>query len=162
MKSILSGLVAASFLTFCTQGAVFAASPGVDTFIDATMPEKIVEIAKGFGSAELSTDVDGDPLISGRIEGKKYQISFFGCTGGSKCHDIRLLTGWSKTKVGLEQANDWNRTKRFGTAYLDKEGDPILSMTVNLEHGVSRSNLDETFVYWGIAVKAFEKELASL
>jgi hypothetical protein len=161
MQSILSRLVVASWIACSPQGIALAQSPAIDTLIDATMPERIVEVAKGFGSAELSKDGDGDPLISGRIEGKKYQISFFGCSGGSKCHDIRLLTGWSKTKVGLEQTNEWNRTKRFGTAFLDNEGDPILTMTVNLEHGVSRSNLDDTFVYWGIAVRAFEKEVAS-
>lgn len=160
MKSILSRLVATALLTLCAQGVALAASPVVEALIDATMPEKIVEVAKGFGSAELSKDQDGDPYISGRIEGKKYQISFFGCSGSSKCHDIRFLTGWSKTKVGLEQTNEWNRTKRFGTAFLDKDGDPILTMTVNLEHGVNRDNLDETFVYWGLAVKGFENEVA--
>ncbi len=161
MKSILSRLVVASWFAFCAQGVALAESPAVVTLIDAKMPEKILEVAKGFGSAELSKDGNGDPVISGRIEGKKYQISFFGCSGGSKCHDIRLSTGWSNTKVGLEQVNAWNRTKRYGTAYLDDEGDPILSMTVNLEHGVNRSNLDDTFDDWSTVIRAFEKEVAS-
>ncbi len=161
MKSKLSRLLFASWMVYCAQGAALADSPAGITLIDATMPEKILEVAKGFGSAELSKDQDGDPYISGRIEGKKYQISFFGCSDGGKCHDVRFLTGWSKTRVGMEQTNEWNRSKRIGTAFLDKDGDPILTMTVNLAHGVSRDNLDESFVYWGAAVKEFERGVAS-
>lgn len=161
MKSTKSTLVVAALLAFCVQGAALAASPVSDSLIDASMPEKIVEVARGFGSAELSKDQDGDPYISGRIEGKKYEISFFGCSGGSPCHDIRFLTGWNKTKVGMEQINEWNRTKRYGTAHMDKEGDPMLAMTVNLEQGVSRGNLDDTFAYWSHVVKQFANEVAS-
>ncbi|GEM_PF-6816669 len=35
--------------------------------INAENPEAILDIAKGFGSARLKKDREGDPMISGRI-----------------------------------------------------------------------------------------------
>lgn len=161
MKVKLSRLLFVAWLAYCAQGAAWAEAPAGVALIDATTPEKVLEVAKGFGSAELGKDAEGDPSIFGRIDGKKYQISFFGCSGGANCHDIRFMTGWSETKVGMEQTNEWNRTKRVGTAFIDRDGDPLLTMTVNLKHGVSRGNLEENFVFWQVAVKQFEKEVAS-
>ncbi len=56
----------------------------------------------------------------------------------------------------MYRINNWNRTKRFGKAYLDNDGDPILVMTVNLDYGVTRDNLEDDFNWWTIAIKNFE------
>jgi hypothetical protein len=59
----------------------------------------------------------------------------------------------------MSDINTWNRTKRFGKAFLDKDGDPALEMTVNLDYGVSRENLDDSFNWWSKAVKSFLKDV---
>jgi hypothetical protein len=127
--------------------------------IDATDPNAILSVAKGFGSATLETDDTGDPKISGRIEGVKYGVYFYGCESGKNCTDIQFAAGWSDTKIPMAEINEWNRTKRFGKAYLDKENDPILEAPVNLRNGVSLKNLESTFEWWGAIVKIFEKEV---
>lgn len=117
--------------------------------VDATDPNKILEIAKGFGSAELSNDDHGDPLIQGRMEGQKYQIIFYDCENGKKCTTITFDAAWeNSSEVDLEKVNDWNQNKRFGRAFLDADGDPALDWDVNLKHGVEKRNLDNTFNIW--------------
>lgn len=127
--------------------------------IDGTDPQKVLELAKGFGSAELETDAAGDPSITGRMEGIKYGIFFYGCTDGRNCSELQLSTGWTDAEIGLDRLNAWNRDHRYGKAYLDDENDPCLEMTVNLKHGVSRQNLEDTLDWWKVAMTTFKKDV---
>jgi hypothetical protein len=152
LSSLVGGICALA-LAFGMSGA-FASD-----LIDGTDPNAILDVAKGFGSATLEKDDTGDPKISGRIEGVKYGIYFYGCEAGASCTEIQFAAGWSDTKVPMAEINEWNRTKRFGKAYLDKENDPILEAPVNLKNGVSVKNLESTFEWWGAIVKVFENEV---
>lgn len=145
---------AAAVLTCLSMMPAYAASQ-----LSAEDPEAILQVAKGYGSAELSTDSDGDPHIVGRMSGTKYGIYFYGCENGRNCDDIQLRAAWSGPKVSLHQINQWNKDKRYGKAYLDDDNDPTLEISVNLKHGVSRANLDDTFDWFRIAVEGFEKEV---
>ena len=49
-----------------------------DEIVSAQEQEAILNVAKGFGSASLDKDSDGDPMIVGRVEGTKYVIFFYG------------------------------------------------------------------------------------
>ncbi len=140
----------------CSIGCACAAD-----IVDATDPSAILNVAKGFGSATLETDSAGDPKISGRIDGVKYGIYFYGCNAGKACTDIQLAAGWSDVKVTLDKINEWNRTKRYGKAYLDKENDPMLELSVNINHGVSVKNLEDTFEWWKAIVDGFQEEVLS-
>lgn len=156
MNTSTSRLAAIALLTAIASGPAAADTPEL---VDATMPEKIVEIAKGFGAAELGQDTEGDPFITGRMDGNKYQITFYGCSEGKRCQDIQFVSGWTGAKVTLEQLNAWNSSKRYGKTYLDQTGDPMLGMSVNLDHGVTKDNLDDTFAYWNRVVKQYLKEV---
>jgi hypothetical protein len=140
----------------CAMGPAWAAD-----LVGAGNPNDILAVAKGFGSATLEKDSEGDPKISGRINGIKYGIYFYGCTEGKDCTDIQFATGWSGAKVEMSKVNDWNRTKRYGKAYLDKENDPMLELPVNLSYGVSPKNLDSTFEWWGAIVKSFAEDVVA-
>jgi len=126
--------------------------------IDGSNPQAIVEIASGYGSAELTTDNDGDPKITGRMEGIRYSIYFYGCSNGKNCDSIAFSTGWVSDRVSLQDINEWNKIKRFGRVYLDNEDDPMVEMNVNLDGGVSRENLDDTFGWWKIAITSFKEQ----
>ena len=146
---------AAVALTFLMAGQpAFAAD-----LVTAKQPSQILSIAKGFGSAKLETDNSGDPVIRGRIDGTRYTVYFYGCDSGKNCDDIQFMAGWSGYKVSRAALNNWNKERRYGTAYLDDENDPILHMAVNLKYGVSRQNLDDTFDWWKVALKDFTKEV---
>ena len=55
----------------------------------------------------------------------------------------------------MEAINAWNRDKRFGKAYLDSDLDAVIEYDVNLEHGISRENLDSTFQVWSLILKQY-------
>jgi hypothetical protein len=144
-------------LFFCALMSAGSSPAFAEELVDATMPERIYEIARGFGSAELGKDSQGDPRIIGRVDGTKYGVYFYGCAKGRECDDIQFSAGWSGPKVSLEKINEWNRDKRFGKAYIDSDGDPRLEMEVNLDYGVSAKNLEDSFNWWSKALKEFKK-----
>ncbi len=85
--------------------------------IDATKPERILEFAKSFGTAELEHEKSGDPRITGRMEGKRYTISFYGCKQNVNCTDIQFWAYWPASQSpGLPAINTWHEKKKFGTA----------------------------------------------
>lgn len=127
--------------------------------VDATDPAAVLNIASGWGSALLETDSVGDPMIRGRIEGISYVVYFYGCTDGADCASIQMRAGWLMDGVPVSAMNEWNRDRRFGKAYLDGDGDPVIEMNVNLAHGVSARNLDDTFAWYAGVIKEFTQFL---
>ena len=130
-----------------------------DDMVDATDPDAVMNIARGFGSARLSEEGIGDPLISGRIEGEKYKVFFYMCEENQNCKDIQFWAGWTGTDVTIEDVNEWNAEKRFGKAFIDDEGDPILTYVVNLNGGVSYDNLEDSFDWWRTMLSSFVSDV---
>jgi len=127
------------------------------TMINGQDLSLIVDLAKGYGSAELSKQKNGNPLINGRVNGIKYGIYFYSCKENKDCTAMQFYAGW---KVGdvtrsekLAKINEWNRTKRFGRAYLDRVGDIAVEMDMNMAYGVTRANMDDNFDYWRLISK---------
>ncbi|MBY6186482.1 YbjN domain-containing protein [Marinobacter hydrocarbonoclasticus] len=129
------------------------------TLVDATDPNTVMELARGFGAANLDVDAEGDPMIIGRINGSRYVIYFYGCEEGQSCREIQFIAAWADTGATVDDMNLWNQETRYGKAYLDQDGDPTLEHTVNLFKGVSRPNLDDTIDWWKVAMAAFEERL---
>lgn len=155
-------------LVLCTLLPVFAAAQtpsgatmpdGTCDLVSAASPETVLQVAKRYGGKTLGKDRNGDPMISGTLNGIKYQILFVGCTDHSECESLQLVAGWSDVKAGMVKINHWNRGKRYGKAFLDDKNDPILVMDINLAFGVPRKNLDDTLDYWGMVMEAFNKEV---
>ena len=136
-------------------------APGAaPALVEASDPMAILEAAKTIGTAEIATDGRGDPKIAGRIDASKYVILFHGCTNSADCRSIRFMVAWkAKEKLPLARINTYNDEKRFGKAYLDKDGDPTLELDVNLAGGVSRRNLEETCAQWKTSMAYFAKFL---
>ena len=148
----------------CAALLVAASGPRIaaaQSTVDATVPEEIMNIARGFGSASLETDSQGDPKVSGRIDGVRYNVFFYDCTDNKACESIQFSAAWRRgdVEVPLAKMNEWNRSKRYGVAFLDNEEDPVIQMDVNLEHGVTRRNLDETFRLWTTVLSQFESHV---
>ncbi len=142
------------------SGLLLVGGVQADPIVTAQQPEAILNVARGHGSASLKTDASGDPMIEGRIDGTKYFIFFYGCNDeGKDCDDIQFAAAWSGYDVTVVDANRWNSKKRFGKAYIDGDGDPVLAMTVNIDYGVTLSNLDDTFKWWTRALEGFKEEV---
>jgi hypothetical protein len=101
----------------------------------------------------MEKDSQGRPKIVGRAKGHAYVIWFAGCTEGRNCRLMKLWAGYKKPGVTLKTINEWNLNKRFGKAYLNKQGTSIVELWMNMdEGGVLRDNLDDTFSLWVNAI----------
>jgi hypothetical protein len=143
----LKSLVLGSALVLCTS-----LSGQAQTVIDGSQVDEILNIARGYGSATLETQSNGDPKISGKIDGVTYQVYFMNCTDNKNCEDLNFYAGFLDNKQTLEAINAWNRDKRFGKAYLDSDLDAVIEYDINLEHGVSQKNLDAAFSLWSLVL----------
>ena len=132
---------------------------GRGDLVDATRPEDLLRIARSYGSAKIGRTKKGKPKITGKLEGYKYGVYFYGCNSEHRrCKNIQFaayFTGVSR--MSEDRINDWNRKYRFGKAYLDREGDPFITMNVNLYGGVTRKNMDDTWDWWKTVIKQFAK-----
>ena len=81
------------------------------------------------------------------------------CTGGTACKFVQFNKCWDREGTfPLETANRWNRTKTFGTASVDEEGDPCFDMTVNFSGGgVASDNLSDDLQRWDRAMGAWRE-----
>jgi hypothetical protein len=149
-ENIVYALVA---LALCFSSTVYA-----DTMIDATDPDIVLDLAKGYGSATLEKASNGAPCIVGRIDGTRYGVSFNGCRDGKDCDDVSLVSYWPGHKgIELEDINGWNSKKRYAKAYIDTDGDVLLQMDLNVDYGVSRRNFDEGFRLWSRVLDSFKE-----
>ncbi len=123
--------------------------------VDATDPGVVLDVATGYGSAQMGEDGSGDPQITGRAEGHRYVIYFYGCTDNADCDSLTFWAGWADMDVPLERINEWNAIKRWPKAYQDEEGDSIVEMNVNLDGGVTYRNLDNWFDWWVSGMDTF-------
>jgi len=159
-ERLMKACLMACFMFFCAGTAT--AQGKAPEIIRASDVNRILEIAKGFGNVELGKDDSGDPMISGRAQGKKFAILFYGCEQDKKCKNIAFVTAWEvkEGKVTLSDVNKWNSGKRFGRMYLDDSSDPILQMDVEIEEGMTRKNLEEVFRDWILIMEAASKILS--
>jgi hypothetical protein len=126
---------------------VFAGPPGavaqdVITFAD---PDVVLNVAKGYGAANLDKDSDGNPMVSGRLEGVKYSIFFYSCNEGANCRSMQFSTGYTDPFTAAK-ANEWNYKFRWIKAYESNGSN--FRMDVDFKGGITRENLDAQFETW--------------
>ena len=141
-----------ALLTGCTTTKILP-----DTLIDASNPETIRTLVESEGyDAELIND-GSLPLISVQSEHGPFWLYFDYCDDdGADCEVITFATGIDLEDPNISQHlfNDWNADK-FGAAYLDEEGDPHLSLSVNMLNGVSKLNFTDILHWWVLLMEDF-------
>ena len=144
---------------FCSLVLVFSlffSATCLAATVSGNDPQTVLEIAKGFGSATLAADGLGDPKISGRIDGVKYNLYFYNCKDHKNCDTLQFTAGWSGYAVTMEDINKWNSDMLYGKVYLDEDNDPILELAVVAEE-MPAAYLEEWFEWWQVAVAEFTK-----
>jgi hypothetical protein len=140
-------------------GAAFVAATAVSaqaqTIIDGSQVDEILNLARGYGSATMEKQSNGDPRITGKVDGVTYQVYLMNCTNNTNCEDLNFYAGFLDNKQTLDVINAWNRDKRFGKAYLDSDLDAVIEYDVNLEKGVTRENLDAAFNLWTLILEQY-------
>jgi len=125
--------------------------------IDATDPQAISDALWAYDGVEVLKDDDGNPKIDVSDSSEPFAIFFHDCTDGANCGYIEFDTSWDmKNGVAASVIDKWNQTKLWGVAYRDVHNDPHLSMTVNLRHGVTADNFDDTLEWWDTTTSQFE------
>lgn len=131
------------------------AGPGQVAIVRGADPATILDLARKRGDARLSADDHGDPLVEAIVGGRPYDITFYECTDNVDCRSVMLRAAFrARGQTGGEMA-DWNRTERFGKAYLDAQGNPVIEMNVNMAGGVTLANLEDTLTRWQTTLDAF-------
>ena len=120
--------------------------------LDGSNVDEILKLAKGYGDASLETQSNGDPKIKGVMDDVSYSIYFMNCIDNEDCEDLNFYAGFLDLKPKQEDINSWNRDKRFGKAYIDTDGDAVVEMDLNLEHGVSSDNLKADIDVWKLVL----------
>lgn len=150
-------------------GAFFAGALLVGTaaqaqqMFDAATGQDVTAILQELGySAQLGVDNEGDPMITGAIEGKGYMLYFYRCEENStprRCLDLQFSASFPLPNVTLEMVNTYNQNNRFGQAYINADGTVGVDMSVTLQGGVTRQNIKENIDWWKTALTSFEEKL---
>lgn len=150
LNSMFAGTALALALTVSAQAQTLVT--GADT-------AEILNAARGYGAANLTTQSNGDPQITGKIDGVTYQVYFRNCTDNADCEDLNFYLGFLDIKPSLEDINDWNLNKRFSRAYLDQDQDACVEMDLDLVKGVTTEYLDSQFGLWAMVVGQFAEHV---
>lgn len=149
---------------FAVAIGLLAASPALAQQVTAKDPQSVARalLASGY-QAEMKKDGEGDPMIMSASSGTKFGVFFYNCTNHANCATVQFHAGFD-TDPGkapsLEKINAWNRTQRFGRAYLDNEGDPVIEMDIDLDDGgMSQPLFLDNLEFWVSVLAQFEKEI---
>jgi len=130
--------------------------------VSAKKPESLVAALQAAGySAKLQKDSTGDPMIVSGVNGHPFRVIFYGCKANKDCATITFAAGYDKkSETSLASINEWNRKNRFGRAYLDDEGDPLLGMDIDLDDGgISALLFTDNLEFWSAVTGAFQKHI---
>jgi hypothetical protein len=87
--------------------------------------------------------------------------------GGSKIvffisnQTLQAYFGLRGTSANVNTINEWNKSKRFGRAYIDGDGDPCVELDYDLEGGVSDESIKVWFDTVTAIVRSFRTHVSS-
>ena len=142
----LTTMLAGGALTLALTASAYAQN------LTGSDVDEILNAARGYGSATLTTQSNGDPQITGKTEGITYQIYFRNCTDNKNCEDLNFYLGFLDVKPSLEVINDWNLNKRFSRAYHDQDQDACVEKDLDMVKGISAEYLDSQIGLWTLVV----------
>ncbi|MEM7423696.1 MAG: YbjN domain-containing protein [Pseudomonadota bacterium] len=123
-------------------------------------PWEVIHAARVFGEASVGRDALRDPLITGIVDGLRYEIAFYGCWLGRECKTILFQAHFRDPRWGdggpdAEAMAAWNRAKLIGRASIPESGGAVLDHAVAMASGLPRPTLDATFAAWLDALREF-------
>jgi hypothetical protein len=107
--------------------------------------------------AQITNDGAGHTIVSSKLGGTKFGVYMFDCNNGKRCGSIQFAAGWpTNGKIQVTKVNEWNRTKRWGRAYLDDSGGMWLEFDADLTPGGTYELLNDMFATWKKSVEGFK------
>ena len=147
------GGVAALAFALCPIGAMAKDLPDGGLTI-----EEVASWLQNEGyKAEVTKSDDGTPEINSSSNGHDFHIYMYDCDQG-RCASLQFWEGFdTKGAFNAEKMNDWNMTKRWARAYVDKENDPWVEYDVDLAPGGTYEGLKDQFGIWEDSLERFRK-----
>lgn len=140
--------------------ALSIAAPAQAELISAKSPTALFALAKAEGYRPEMINKRGEtPSFRFTIDDKKSILLFMDCDDAERnCKTVQFYAGYSvDTVFDTDRINEWNRDKRFGRAYVDNSGDPVIEMDLDLDFaGIPRENIVEAFKLWRSLTGRFE------
>ncbi len=141
-----------------------AASPASAQMVTAKDPQSLVKAMQAAGfQAKVEKDSGGDPMIVSASSGSSFRVLFYNCTANKDCQTVQFQTAYDTKDdkaPSLQRINEWNASKRFTAAYLDKDGDPGLTMDLNLDFGgMSEELFKDNLAVWTGLMAAYEEHI---
>jgi len=132
--------------------------PAAAQIINVRDPEQVAAMLRKEGyQAKVDPKKEGeDPVITSSASGSTFGLYFYNCEAGKNCQSVQFYAGFQEPKMDLAGVNAWNRDKRFGRAYLDKDGDVAIEMDLNIEPGgIPRELFVDSLDIWSRLVGEF-------
>ena len=111
---------------------------------------KAIMAAQGYNATQL--DEDGDLL--GRIEGVPFYIII-----SQDKHSMVFRYSASGSNATVAKCNQWNLSKKYSRAYMDKDGDPVLELDLDLEGGVTVARIKDYILTCKVSMIVFRQEV---
>jgi Putative bacterial sensory transduction regulator len=115
-----------------------------------TVPDVVAWLQDNGLKAEVKKGSDGEEHVETSPDGLVLNIFLNDCKNG-RCQSLEFWLSFDmKGKLAPDEnaaamkMQEWNRTKRWGRAYTDKSGDPVLDMDVSVSPGGTTEALDDT------------------
>lgn len=114
---------------------------------------------------KIQRDDSGAPMLTVNQEGDNFMVAFYDCTktGGlaaRRCTGAEFSVAYPvKKKPTLSKINEMNQTYRMAKAYVNAEGNPAVSMAVNIGGAFNSGNLADDLEWWTAAMRHFEKDI---
>jgi hypothetical protein len=108
-------------------------------------PEMLEGWVAQLGGTEF--EVRGPDFCSFRSPmGERIQLILYGPPTAFDALQVRC--GWNQSRTdesnmlaALQIIDRWNRVRRIGKGYLDREGDPVVEFELDVEGGVAEENI---------------------
>ena len=92
----------------------------------------------------LSFDDADDPLWTFTHLGLLLTVIAYDETGSGQYESLLFYAGWAaESDIPLAAVNDWNADSRFGRAYIDEAGDPVIELDLLLSGGVTAQTVKD-------------------
>ena len=119
---------------------VSAAPIFAQDMVSANDPAAMVKVLEFAGyEAELSTDSQGDPLISTELAGYSTDLVFYGCNEEThdECDAIQFYAGFKTDgKIDAVKVDAFNAQYRYAQASLDEDKDMVIRWDVLTGKGI--------------------------
>ena len=121
-----------------------------------TAPEVASAMRHAGYPADVIADRAGTPLIRSSTGKVLFSVYFYQCGAELRCASIQFTAEYRRKGVPLATIAAWNREKRFGRAFQDRNGISWVAMDVEAIHGMTTEALGANISRWITVLNAFE------